>query len=95
MTVVLRLDIWNSFREHLLDVGAEFISEEVKADQTLIREALAQPCEKCAGLGIREGSQFDAHGSGMGGTCEACGGTGQNAIAGAHLTERGAHVECK
>lgn len=65
---------------------------------SLIREALIQPCATCDGAGDLE---FVKHSDNGGPSydytkqCQACGGTGKNAVPGAHLEPRGQHVEVK
>lgn len=50
-----------------------------------IREALAQPCDRCGGLSAHDPSD----------ECDTCGGSGKNAVPGAALGERGVHVEIR
>jgi hypothetical protein len=71
---------------------AEFKREP---DNGAIRAKLLEPCERCGGAGIREGSQHDPSGLGMGGRCEECGGSGKQGCPGAYLGERGAHLEVR
>jgi hypothetical protein len=72
-------------------LGQLALSPERQPDGDAIRKALAQPCANCAGKGEIVGG-FDGI---INGTCPACGGSGRNAVPGAQLLERGAHVEVK
>lgn len=66
----------------LADLHAKFTRVPSPA---LVREALIQPCATCDGSGI-----FDVEFQ-----CQDCGGTGRASVPGAHLAERGAHVEVR
>ena len=59
-----------------------------------IRAALKAQCASCGGDGaFRATEQLDGEMSEV--QCRVCGGTGHMAVPGAHLEERGFHVECK
>lgn len=64
------------------------IAKDVKPDNARIREVLMQPCERCDG-----GTDVLIDDVATG--CIACGGTGRNAVPGAHLEPRGQHIEVK
>ncbi len=53
--------------------------------QSLIREALIQPCATCDGTGVYD-VEFQ---------CADCGGTGKASVPGAHLEPRGVHIETR
>lgn len=59
---------------------------------SLIREALIQPCAACDGTGAVD-VQYEYAQDRVG--CAACGGTGKNAVPGAHPEPRGRHIEIK
>lgn len=65
---------------------------------SLIREALLQPCAGCDGeepSRCCNGLDCGCMGLPVEPPCEACGGTGKNAVPGAHLEPRGQHVEIR
>jgi hypothetical protein len=58
-------------------------------DNGAIRAKLLEPCPTCDGKGFQD--VFDVTTA----PCEACGGSGKNAVPGAYLGERGAHLEVR
>lgn len=62
---------------------------------SLIREALIQPCATCDGTGEGLGCVTMAEQGEPPEPCQVCGGSGRSAVPGAHLAERGSHLEVK
>lgn len=65
---------------------------------TLIREALIQPCAACDGTEPQRccnGVDCACMGKPIEPDCESCGGTGRASVPGAHLGDRGVHVEVR
>ncbi len=91
VTVDMRSDVWHEIEKSM---GAQWIKENVGRTTvapalSLIGEALERPCEVCRGTRLKYDPGFPANED-----CDACSGSGKQSVAGARLSERGAHVEC-
>lgn len=98
VTVTMSAALWNA--------AAVFFAEDLVGTKvgprtpslSLIGEALAKPCAKCAGLPTcRDSSDPVLRVAGMQveTKCPECGGSGCAGVPGARLAERGQHVECR
>lgn len=61
----------------------------VEANNARLREALSQPCANCDGSGSVMANADEVK------TCPTCGGSGRASVPGAHLEERGSHLELR
>ncbi len=82
--------------EHINDErAAEFLALFTRQpSNSLIREALIQPCAACDGTG-RVVCSSPVSDMSIAVLCSDCGGTGKNAVPGAHLEPRSSHVEVR
>src|ERR1035441_368638 len=94
VTVKMPLDAWQAVQLHApQDPVSAYAVRRAKVvanepSNGRIREALAQPCGKCKGVGAPWNNSASV-------PCEDCGGTGNGSVPGCTLLERGVHLRVR